>query len=187
MTAPVRFLGQNCPSPYSTGERCRRAAWAVVEATLFRASPRFAYGWRNFLLRCFGATLDPRGGIRVFPSARIYFPWKLRLGAHCLIGPDVRIYNLDTVTIGAGANLSRHIHLCAGSHDFLRWDMPLITAPVTIGANVWITADVFVGPGVTIGELAVVGARSVVLEDLPARQICVGHPCRAVKERPEPT
>lgn len=186
MTAPARFLGQNSPSPYSGGERLRRALWAVVEATLFRASPRGAFGWRNLLLRGFGARLAAEGGIRVFPSASVYFPWKLELGAHCLLGPDVRIYNLDTVTIGAGANLSRHIHVCAGSHDFLRWEMPLTTAPVRIEANVWIAADVFVGPGVTIGELSVVGARSVVVDDLPARHICVGHPCRAIKPRPDP-
>lgn len=185
MTSPARHLGQNCPSPYSAGERFRRVVWAVVEATLFRASPRFLYGWRNFLLRCFGATIGE--GVRVFPSATIYFPWKLKLGARCMVGPAVRIYNLDTVTIGAGANLSRHIHVCAGSHDFLRWEMPLTTAPVTIGANAWIATDVFIGPGVIIGELAVVGARSVVVEDLPARQICVGHPCRPIKDRPEPS
>ena len=61
-----------------------------------------------------------------------------------------------------------------------------MTAPIVIGENVWLAADVFVGPGVTIGELAVVGARSVVVRDLPARKICVGNPCRAAKDRPEP-
>jgi putative colanic acid biosynthesis acetyltransferase WcaF len=45
---------------------------------------------------------------------------------------------------------------------------------------------VFVGPGVTIGELCVVGARSVVMKDLPARQICAGSPCRALRVRPDP-
>lgn len=184
MTDTTRHLGQNSPSPYTAGGRWRRALWAGVEATLFRWSPRACFGWRNFLLRAFGAEIA--AGARVFPGATVYFPWKLRLGAHALVGPGVRIYNLADVTLGPGANLSRHIHVCAGTHDFLRWDMPLVTAPVAIGANVWVAADVFVGPGVTIGELAVVGARSVVVEDLPAKKICVGHPCRPIKDRPEP-
>jgi putative colanic acid biosynthesis acetyltransferase WcaF len=103
-----------------------------------------------------------------------------------MVGPRVIVYNLDRVTIGAGANLSRNIHVCAGSHDFDRWNMPLVTAPITIGDNVWIATDCFIGPGVNIGELSVVGARSVVVDDLPARKVCVGHPCRPVKDRVEP-
>ena len=62
--------------------------------------------------------------------------------------------------------------------------MPLIAAPIVIGRNAWLGADVFVGPGVTIGELAVVGARAVVVGDLPARQVCVGSPCRPIRPQP---
>jgi len=64
--------------------------------------------------------------------------------------------------------------------------MPLVKRPIVIGENAWLAADVFVGPGVTVGELSVVGARSVVVRDLPARMICVGNPCKPVKTRPEP-
>ena len=62
----------------------------------------------------------------------------------------------------------------------------LVAKPITIGKNAWVAADVFVGPGVTIGELCVVGARSVVVRDLPPRMVCAGHPCRPLHERPEP-
>jgi putative colanic acid biosynthesis acetyltransferase WcaF len=64
--------------------------------------------------------------------------------------------------------------------------MPLVAQPITIGANAWLGADVFVGPGITVGELCVVGARSVVIKDLPAHMVCAGHPCRPIKERPDP-
>ncbi|HET7535828.1 MAG TPA: hypothetical protein VFJ90_05190, partial [Candidatus Didemnitutus sp.] len=90
-------------------------------------------------------------------------------------------------TLEFGANISQHGHLCAGTHDFTRWEMPLVAKPITIGSNAWLGADVFVGPGVTVGELCVVGARSVVVKDLPARMVCAGSPCRALKPRPDPT
>jgi putative colanic acid biosynthesis acetyltransferase WcaF len=65
--------------------------------------------------------------------------------------------------------------------------MPLVARPIVIGENAWLGADVFVGPGVSIGELCVVGARSVVVKDLPARTVCAGNPCRVLKVRPAPS
>ena len=47
----------------------------------------------------------------------------------------------------------------------------------------WIAADAFIGPGVTIGEDAVIGVRSVVLKDMPKGMVCVGHPCVPLKPR----
>ncbi len=181
------FLGQGCTTPYPMREVCLRLVWQFVQATFFRLSPRPFHVWRAYLLRLFGADIPRASAVVVFPTARITFPWKLRLEPHAMIGPRVVLYNLAPITLQYGANLSQGCHLCAGTHDFLRWDMPLVALPIVIGPNVWLGADVFVGPGVTIGELAVVGARAVVVSDLPARKICVGQPCRAIKDRPEPT
>ncbi len=61
--------------------------------------------------------------------------------------------------------------------------MRLVTAPITIGAGAWITADVFVGPGVTVGEGAVVGARSSVFKDVPAWTVVAGNPAHEIKKR----
>lgn len=104
-----------------------------------------------------------------------------------MIGPGVTVYNLAKIRFERGATVSQNCHLCAGTHDYLKWSMPLVANPITIGENAWVGADVFVGPGVEIGELAVVGARSVVVSNLPPRTVCVGHPCRPIKVRPDPT
>lgn len=178
------YLGQNCVSPYSRGEWLLAHVWALVQATLFRWSPRFFHGWRIALLRLFGAHVRESSSIVVFPSVKIHFPWKLRLEPHAMIGPRVRLYNLGPIEIGRGANISQDCHLCSGTHDYARWSMPLRTAPIVIGPNAWLGADVFVLPGVTIGELSVVGARSVVTKNLPPGMICAGHPCRPIKPRP---
>ena len=185
----MNVLGQNSPSPWTSRDKFRRGLWQLVESTLFRWSPSRFHSWRCFLLRLFGATIpstESSQAPRIWPDVQVYFPWKLVLNAGAMVGPGVRIYNLDTVSLGEGANLSRHIHLCAGSHDFGRWSMPLVTAPITIERNVWIATDCYVGPGVTIGELAVVGARSVVVKNLPPSMICVGNPCVPIKPRPIP-
>lgn len=61
--------------------------------------------------------------------------------------------------------------------------MPLVTAPITIGEWAWITADVFVGPGVTIGDGTVVTARSSVFNDLPPWMVARGNPAVPIKAR----
>jgi putative colanic acid biosynthesis acetyltransferase WcaF len=161
--------------------------WQMVESTMFRWSPRPLHRWRAWLLRLFGAQINELGAVVIFPTCRITFPWKLQLEPRAMIGPYVHVYNLAPITLRYGANISQNCHLCAGTHDISRWDMPLVALPIIIGENVWLGADVFVGPGVTIGELTVVGARSVVVRNLPPSQICVGNPCRAIKDRLPPT
>lgn len=188
MTTPeeLPYLGQNGPSPYTARELFGRSLWALVQATLFRWSPRFCHRWRAWLLRLFGADIPVPGEVRIFPSVRVIFPWKLRLAPRTLVGPEVLLYNLAPITLEYGANLAQRVHLCAGSHDYLQWAMPLAARPIHIGENAWIAAEVFIGPGVTIGKLAVIGARSVVVKDQPANMVCGGNPCRPLKPRALP-
>lgn len=186
MSQEPPYLGQNCITPDPRSEVLMRWLWAFVQATVFRWSPRPLHGFRTRLLRLFGANIPVPSEVVVFPTVRITYPWRLTLEPRSMVGRRVTIYNLGHVTLKRGANVSQNCHLCAGTHDFLRWDMPLVTGPIVIGENAWIGADVFVGPSVTIGELCVIGARAVVVRDQPARKICVGHPCRPVKDRPTP-
>lgn len=58
------------------------------------------------------------------------------------------------------------------------------TAPVHIGSNVWVGFDAVVMPGVTIGDGAVVGSRSVVWDDVEPYAVAVGNPARVVRRLP---
>jgi galactoside O-acetyltransferase len=58
------------------------------------------------------------------------------------------------------------------------------TAPIRICDSAWLGFDVVVLKGVTIGEGAIVGARSVVTKDVPPWTIAAGNPARVVKEIP---
>jgi putative colanic acid biosynthesis acetyltransferase WcaF len=54
--------------------------------------------------------------------------------------------------------------------------MPLVIAPIVIESEAWVAADVFVGPGVKIGEGAVIGARSTIMNDVEPWIVVAGSP-----------
>lgn len=168
-------------SPWTRREKIGRCLWSLVETTVFRHSPRTAFRWRAWLLRCFGAKVDSLARIR--RSVTIEIPWNLTIGPGAAIGDHVILYCLGSVTIGARATISQRAHLCAGTHDYSRPDMPLLRPPITLEDDVWIATEAFVGPGVTIGEGTVVGARACVVKDLPSWKVCVGNPAVPIKDR----
>jgi putative colanic acid biosynthesis acetyltransferase WcaF len=158
--------------------------WWMVQASVFRWSPQFAYGWRRFLLRLFGAQIGEAVIIR--PTATITYPWKLKIGDYSWIGDHVTLYTLGYITIGKHTVVSQGCHLCAADHDYEDLTFPIRAKSIVIGDEVWIASDVFVAPGVTIAEATVVGARSSVFRHLPAAMICLGHPCVPVRPRTQP-
>ena len=165
---------------YSPGEMLRRVLWTLVHP-FFRFSPRPCFGWRRFLLRCFGAKIGRNA--HVYASATIYFPWNLEAGDESAIGEHAYVYNLGRVTIGDRATISYRAHLCAGTHDHTKPDFPLVRAKIDIGPEAWICADAFVGPGVTVGEGAIVGAGAVAMKDVRPWMIVIGNPARESKRR----
>ncbi|HUR57717.1 MAG TPA: hypothetical protein VM029_08400, partial [Opitutaceae bacterium] len=126
-TPEAPFLAQGCVTPYPKQDVLLRWLWALVQATLFRWSPRPLHGFRARLLRLFGAQIPEPSRVVVFPTARITFPSKLALEPRSMVGPHVILYNLAPITLRRGANISQHCHLCSGTHDFNRWSMPLVT------------------------------------------------------------
>lgn len=165
---------------YSTREKLLRILWALA-TPLFRFSPRPFFGWRRFLLRLFGAKIGQ--GVNVYSSAIITMPWNLEIQEWASVGERALIYNLGPISIGAGATISQQAHLCAGTHDYSDLALPLQKMPIVIGAQAWVCADAFVGPGITVGDGAIVGARAVTTKDVPPWQIVAGNPARFVKER----
>lgn len=165
---------------YTKGELLWRVLWGVGQ-WLFRSSPRPCFGWRRFVLRCFGAKIG--ANVHTYSSTRVYFPWNLTVGEWSALGENALVYNLGPVTIGQKVTISHGAHLCAGSHDYTRADLPLLKPPITIGDQVWICADAFIGPGVTVGEGAVVGARAVAIKDVAPWTVVAGNPARPVKKR----
>ena len=101
------------------------------------------------------------------PTARVTFPWKVKIGARSWIGDRVELYNLGSIEIGTDAVISQHAYLCAGTHDYSKLDFPLVAKTIRIEDQVWVAAGCFIAPGVTVGRGAIIGAHSVVLADMP--------------------
>ncbi len=166
---------------YSLRNRIIRLMWNIVYLILFRLSPIPLYSWRSLLLRIFGAKMGM--GCHVYPCVKIWAPWNLELGDYVCIGRGVSCYSMAKISLGDKAVISQGAHLCTGSHDYRIPRFPLYAKAIKVGANSWIAAEAFVLPGVTIGEGAVIGARSVVTKDMPAWTVCAGNPCKPIKPR----
>lgn len=182
--APFVFqrLDTTAGFPYSLKEYAIRTLWEVVERTLIRFSPRRAHGWRRFWLKAFGAKMAPTAGTKA--STRIKHPWLFSMGEHSMLSERVEIYNLGPVSIGSHTVLSQDVYVCAGTHDFTRPDMPLLRPSIEIGSGVWICAGAFIGPGIKVGDNAVVGARAVAMKNVPPGVVVAGNPARTVRDRP---
>jgi putative colanic acid biosynthesis acetyltransferase WcaF len=155
--------------------------WQLVQATLFGLSPQPLYGWRRWLLRLFGAKIGQK--VLVRPTARVTFPWKVEIGDFSWIGDHAELYSLDRISIGRHSVISQRSYLCSAAHDMNDVSFSYITGPILIGDQVWIASDVFVCPGVTIGDAAVIGLRSTVFHDIPPRVLAFGQPARVVRNR----
>jgi putative colanic acid biosynthesis acetyltransferase WcaF len=156
------------------------AIWIILQALLVQS---FLPGtWhRVALLRAFGARIGI--GVTIKPGVRVKFPWRLSVADHVWIGEDVWIDNLAPVRIEPNACLSQGAYLCTGSHDWSAVGFDLITQPIMIGQSAWICARASVGPGVTVGEGAILTLGSAAYSDLAAWTVHTGTPAVPTKAR----
>lgn len=150
--------------------------WQIAQQTLFAWSPQPAYGWRRWLLRVFGASVGK--GVLVRPTARVTYPWKVKLGQHCWIGDHAELYSLGFISIGRNAVVSQRSYICAATHDYRDISFPLVAKSVVIEHEAWVAADCFIAPGVVIGAGAIVAARSTVLQSVDSATIVAGQPAK---------
>jgi len=181
------------PIPIETGKRvyvdsmsrsvrARRLLWSLVYLLLFRPTPRFACeGWRRWLLRSFGAKIGH--GSRIAPSCFVWAPWNLSMGIYACLGDGVDCYTQSRVELGDYSTVSQRSFLCTASHDIRQLSRPLISSPITIAPHAWVCAEAFIGPGVEIGEGAIVAARGVVIRSVAPWKIVGGNPAREIGER----
>jgi len=172
---------QPAPSPFGLKNRLARIIWAFVYLGAFRWTPRPAHAWRAMLLRGFGAKLGR--AVHVYPMAKIWAPWNLEIGDRSGIGDGVILYTQGKITIGRDCVISQGAHLCTGTHDYHDPAFPLITKPIVVQDHVWVAAEAFIHPDVTLAEGCVIGARSVVTKDTEAWTVYSGFPAKKIGMR----
>jgi putative colanic acid biosynthesis acetyltransferase WcaF len=166
---------------FTLGNRLFRLAWMLAWTALARFTPPPLHGWRRLVLRCFGARIGR--GVRVHGSASIWHPGNLRLDDNVLIGPGARIYNQGTITVGEQTVISQRAHLCASTHDVNDPHFQLLLRPIVIGRSCWVAAEAFVGPGATMCDRSVLGARGVLHGTTEPDGIYAGNPAELIRQR----
>ena len=169
---------------FGVGHRAFRLLWTAVWLLFAAWTPPPLRGWRRWLLNLFGAKLAR--GANVYGGVRVWYPPNLTMDAFASLGPRVTCYCMAPVRLGTYAVVSQGAHLCAGTHAIDDPNFQLVTRPIEIGAKAWIAAEAFVGPGVSVGEGAVLGARAVAMRDLDAWSVYSGNPAVKLKDRPRP-
>jgi putative colanic acid biosynthesis acetyltransferase WcaF len=155
--------------------------WWLIQGSFFRWSPQGFYAFRRWLLRAFGASIGV--GVLIRPSVKVVYPWNIVIKDYAWIGDEVVIYSFAKITIGENTVVSQKSYLCAGTHDYSSPHFDIDANPIVIGNKAWLATDVFIAPGINIGDGAVIGARSSVFSDMPPMMICVGSPARPIKPR----
>lgn len=166
---------------FSLSNRLQRYLFQIVWALLASWTPPPFRSWRLWLLRCFGARIDRTAN--VYGSARIWLPRNLSMEAYATLGPGVHCYSMGPISLGRYAVVSQRAHLCAGTHDIHNSHFQIKTYPISIGASAWICAEAFVGPGVTVGQGAVLAARGAAFSNLDPWTVYRGNPALAINKR----
>jgi acetyltransferase-like isoleucine patch superfamily enzyme len=132
-----------------------------------------------------GAALDR--GVVLLCSGPSSGSVKIRIGPNTYINRRTMLDATQQLEIGSNCALGPGCYLTDHDHGLdptlPPLGQPMIHASTRLGNEVWLGANVIVLKGVTIGDRAVVGAGSVVTQDIPADAVAVGVPARVVRLR----
>ncbi|TWT08235.1 sugar O-acetyltransferase [Planococcus sp. CPCC 101016] len=107
----------------------------------------------------------------------------INVGKNVFINSGCRFQDQGGITIGDGALIGHNVVLATLNHDVdPRKRSKMHPAPITIGKDVWIGANVTVVPGVEIGDGAIIAAGAVVTKSIPSNVIAGGVPAKVLKK-----
>lgn len=167
---------------FSFANRLRRLVWKMTWLLAARWTPPPFHRWRIFVLRLFGGQVSWRAA--VYSNVEIWAPWHLTIGDYGTLAKGVNCYNIAPISVGERAVVSQGAHLCTGTHAYRDPAFPLTAKSISIGRRAWVCAGAFVGPGVSVGDGAILAAGGVTFDNLEPWKIYIGNPATGHRTRP---
>lgn len=159
----------------------RNACQRLLEE--FNGSPAGDQRSQHVLRRLIGSLGE---GSVILPRLQCDYGAQITIGAGCFTNYDAILQDCASITIGDNVSIGPRAQLVTALHpvdDYearrAGWES---AAPIVLGDNVWLAAGVIVCPGVGIGANSVIGAGSVVIDDIPAGVLAAGNPCGVIRE-----
>jgi len=94
------------------------------------------------------------------------------------------IQGVNGIIFGSNIRIGPNVCIASANHSQDDYDCHDKGEPITIGDNVWISANAVILPGVQIGSNVIIGAGSVVTGSVPDNSIAAGNPCRVLRTKP---
>jgi len=142
---------------------------------------------KRFMLRWCGARVGKN--VRICSSATFLGTGELILGADTWIGHYCLIIASSTITIGGKVDIAPRVYIGTGTHisnfDGERVAGPGINQDIVVGDGCWIGACATILPGVSIGQMSIIGAGTLVNKSLPERVTAVGVPAKILYQHPQ--
>ena len=160
------------------------SGWISQEAMKLTAELNNAYHTPEEIQKLFskltGKPIDETFGM--FPPFYTDCGKNVTVGKNVFINSGCRFQDQGGITIGDGSLIGHNVVLATLNHGMsLDERHDLFPAPIQIGKNVWLGANVTVLPGVTIGDNAVIAAGAVVTKDVPANTVMAGVPAKEIR------
>lgn len=167
---------------FSLSNRIYRFFWGIIQNTVFKYSPKNFFKFRKYLLLLFGAKIGKNTNIH--NKVEIWSPANLIIGNNVGVANKVFLYNIEKIIVDDNSDISFGCSLVTGSHNYNDKNFQLYAKPIIIKKKVWICAECFIAPGVTINEGCVIGARTVVIKDITNEYgVYAGNPAKFISNR----
>lgn len=136
---------------------------------------------RALMAKLTGKPVDESFGM--FPPFYTDCGKNITIGKNVFINSGCRFQDQGGIRLGDGVFVGHNVVLATLNHGFSPEDRgTTYPAPIVIGDNVWLGANVTVVPGVTIGVNAIIAAGAVVTKDVPPNTVAGGVPAKVIKQ-----
>ncbi|MCB0277648.1 MAG: acyltransferase, partial [Calditrichaeota bacterium] len=98
--------------------------------------------------------------------------------------PGCYINAKNGIIFGSNIEIGPGVKILSSNHDPNDFSKSTMNSPIVIGNHVWIGANSVILPGAQIGSNVIIGAGSVVTQNIPSNCVAVGNPCEPKKEKP---